>query len=337
MKLLTAEERIRRLKEKKEEEKKKKKRIQKRNSMRKWRAKKKKEKEKEKRIKEKEKEKAKIKEKEDKKKLKEKAKRLEKRHCKYNKYLRNYMRKVREKRYNERIKSGDVYGYFMVVLTKNRKRIKTVARSWWRNNALDKYESLLNENNSSVLCPLEISKNVYGVMIDGKEVHNTEYELLLIQKKDKGDDTSNMLRNSDGKLVENIILDSDYQILKKDEWLIEETFYVYGYHPKKDRKTAHFILDMLVNNCNRDNIKRVFIFKNKLVFQYNDDFDFIVCKNKDEAFRLYDILEKSIKKLNMNKYIFFTDELKRGLTSWFLDAMEEKTGWPRNVCNSRCS
>ena len=89
---------------------------------------------------------------------------------------------------------------------------------------------------------------------------------------------------------------------------------------------------MLLKDVSHDNIKRVFVFYNKFVIQYDGDFDFVTCKSKREADRLYMLMEKCITKLKLNKYILFTDRLTSYMTLWFVNEMVKKTGWSRNAC-----
>ena len=233
----------------------------------------------------------------------------------------------------EKAKNNDKYAYYMVVIMKNGKRVKRIGTTWWRNDAFDMYNEAVEENHSSVLCPLKIVETTYGKAQDGKYTKSMKYEIMIVEKVGEEEDKVSKFRDEEGKFIDNVITDSDYKIIAKDEWLVEEKFSVYGYHPKKNKKDAHFILnEMVLKDACRDNVKRVFLFHDKIVIQYDTDFDFIVCKTKDDAERLYDILEKKVIKLKKNKFILFTDKLTKFMTTWFLNEMEKKTGWRRDLC-----
>ena len=154
---------------------------------------------------------------------------------------------------------------------------------------------------------------------------------MLLQKVGGFEEKVTHLRDETGRFVENVIVDNDdFLILTKDEWLVEETFSVYGYHPNKDRKDFNFILnEMILKDCGIDNVKRVFVFNNRLIIQYDSDFDFVTCKTADECKRLYNTLQKYVGK---NKYVLFTGELTKEMSTWMLNEIEEKTGWDRNSC-----
>ena len=79
---------------------------------------------------------------------------------------------------------------------------------------------------------------------------------MILQRTPEGQQI-NSFRNKSGKFIPNIIIDDEnYTIIAKHEWLVEETFNVYGYHPVKDRKTFDFVLnEMVLKDCERIYIK----------------------------------------------------------------------------------
>lgn len=243
-------------------------------------------------------------------------------------------KKRRAAQLEERREKGDKYAWHMVVIMKNGKRIKRLGATWWKTDAYKIYSEAIEENEKNVLCPVKIHETDTKLQKKGVSSINMKYEILIVQKTNNPEDNVKKFRNEDGKLIDNIIVDNEnYKIIAKHDWLVEETFNVYGFHPKKERKDIHFILDeMVLKNSCRDNVKRVFIFNNKVVIQYDSDFDFITCKTDDEADRLYTILEKKVNKPKKNKFILFTGKLNKHLSTWFLNELEKKTGWERESC-----
>ena len=241
---------------------------------------------------------------------------------------RRYYKKVRAKQLKEREKNGDVYGYYMVLLMKNRKRMDKIGKALWKSNAYKLFNDAIAENRERVKYPERISKKTS----DG-ESHTNEYEILIVQRIPPESFTDNVtfIRDEHGKFIEHAVIDNDhYIILDKAEWYVEDKFNVYGYHPIKDRKSFDFIMDnIILKNLERDTCRRIFTFRNKLVVQYDSDFDFITCKTVKEAERLYDTIEKET---DGNPYLLFTGRLSRDMSSWFLDELEEKTGWSRKIC-----
>ena len=220
--------------------------------------------------------------------------------------------KRRKAQLDERKKKGDEWGYYSVYLTKDQKRVRFVGTSWWKTDAYKIFTESIEKNRNKVKFPQTKYK----------------YEILLIKKTNEDEDTVNSLRNEDGKFVENIITDwENHVIVDKSDWLVEEKFGIYGYHPRKQKKTYEFILnDLLLNNEDvGDEMRRVMVFKNKVIIQYLDDFDFITCYDNNQAKTLYDTLQDEITKLK-KKFIVFMGEAVPDAASKWLDKFEEKTG-----------
>lgn len=266
--------------------------------------------------KEKEEEKKRLKKIEHKKKLKQKQNR------------RAYLKK-RKAELEERKKKGDEFGSFSIYITKNNKRVRFVKRSLWKTDAYNLFNEMIEGNRKKTLFP----QTTYTDRKDGAhETKELKYEIILVKKTNGVEDTVASLRNKDGKFVDNIITDwENHVILDKADWFVEEKFGIYGYHPYKQKKTYSFILnDLLLSNedCG-DEMRRVMVFKNKVIIQYLEDFDFITCYDNEQAKVLYDKLQDDINKMK-KKYIVFMGETVTDSASKWLDKFEEKTGWKRN-------
>lgn len=241
---------------------------------------------------------------------------------------RRYYKKVRAKQLKERAKNGDVYAFYMVLLMKNRQRIGKIGKAWWKTEAYRLFNEAIAANREQVKYPVKICKSGNS----GKTWSN-EYEIIIVQRvtDDMFKDNVTFIRDEHGKFVEHAIIDNDrYIILDKAEWYVDEKFNVYGYHPIKNRKTFKFILDNIVlKDLERDTSRRIFTYKNKLVVQYDSDFDFVTCKTQEEAERLYDTIQSET---DGNPYLLFTGRLSKDMSRWFVDEMMEKTGWTRATC-----
>lgn len=239
---------------------------------------------------------------------------------------------------DERKKKGDEHAYFLILLCQNKKRIKRIGASWWKTDAYEIYNKAIEENQAEVKFPVKLRTRSEHTIREQNKIP-TKYEIVMIKNTSKDEDTVNQFRNESGKFVDNVITDmKDHKIVAKHEWLVEETFHVYGYHPLRHRKTYEFILNDIVlkDLDNKYDTRRIIRFDNKLIIQYVDDFDFVVCKNKDECKRLYDTLEKEIKEMK-NKYVLFMGDLIKSQRTWMLNKLEEKTGWDRNACKKATS
>lgn len=245
-----------------------------------------------------------------------------------------YQKKLRAKREKEREINGDKLSWYRVIITKNHKMVKSLGMVRLKSNAYTTYHNAIQENQNNVLCPILVNEVDSNTMAKtNKPLIDTKYEIMIIEKiKDKSDKPTK-LKNENGKFVNNVITNGCYKIIEKHDWLVEETYNVYGYNPKYDRKDCHFILDkILLKDLSPTNTKRIFIYNNRVVIQRDDDFDFITCKNGEEADRLYDVLDKKVNIPKRNKYVYFTGQLNSKLSSWFLNELEKKTGWTRQSC-----
>lgn len=260
-----------------------------------------------------------------------KVKKLERKKKLKQKQNQKYYKKVRDKVLQERAEKGDKRTYHMVVIMKNYKRKKRIGASWWMSDAYEIYNKAREENHNSVKFPVRLYEANTSKHKDGVKQTKPVFEIMIIQRNPDGGEKA-MIRNKAGKYIPNLIIDNEYYtILDKDEWFEEETFNVYGYHPKKDRKDFSFILnEMLLKDVSPDNIKRVFPYHNRVIIQYNDDIDIITCKTAEESERLHTELEKAV---GNNKYVLFTYRTSsKNIASWVLNKIEEKTGWTRKAC-----
>lgn len=293
------------------------------------------------RKKEKDKEKKAAKKKREKEKAREKKKeethkrRLKKKREAYKPiHIKNLRKKQNARAYKKRRaaelaehkSNGDVWGYYRIVLSKNYKQTKELSSSWWMLTAYEKFNNYIKENHEGVICEKIIAQS------NRQDSEEVKYEILLLKKIDPEKDNGvRELRNKWGMFVENKISNNDrYAIIAKDDWYIPETYNVYGYNPVSDRKTGRWIFDNIINkNCTRDNMKNIFMCDNKLIIQYNSDFDFVLCKTKDECIRLYNGLMAATDK--KNKYILYSNFISENRKSWLYDQLEKKTGWSRET------
>lgn len=222
---------------------------------------------------------------------------------------------------------GDEKGTFSIYLMKNGKRVKFFGRKRFKNAAVELYHDLLNKNNENVTFKQTVVKN-YGKFVEHK------YELVLVKKLSPEESNNvTLLRNNDGKFIENYLVDAPtHKILDKNEWLIEETFNVYGFDPQKERKTFDYIYNNIILKP-QTKYSRIFIYNNKLFHYYDDDFDMIRCKDTKQAIELYDKIDSMVDK---KKYpsIFFMGKLSGTSVEWILEKMQIKTGWTRNKCKA---
>lgn len=132
------------------------------------------------------------------------------------------------------------------------------------------------------------------------------HEYLLIQQSDA---EPTVMRNEYGKLVRQNLTVDGWIVVDKFPFEVEETFWVWGYHKRKERKTFLWVYEnMVVNEDEADCMKSVVIFHNKIIIR-NDDTDgigMVLCKTEGDAIKFYNLTEKRVRKDKLlKKRIFF--------------------------------
>lgn len=245
-----------------------------------------------------------------------------------------YYAKKKKAASEKRKKLGDVRKYCMILLVKNKRRVMKMGSAWWRTDAQKIFNEILERNRNEVKFPVKI-RTMSSRKIRAENKTDTKWELLIVQKNDINEDNVSQFRNDDGKFVDVQIIDkTEYKIIAREEWFVEEKFNVYGYHPKKDRKDYTFILnELFLKKLDKiHDILRVNVLVNKVIISHSEDFDFIVCKNNEEAERLYDALQNDKLLSKSKNVIFFGDIVGMEQKKLMYNKMEEKTGWDRNLC-----
>ena len=220
---------------------------------------------------------------------------------------------------------GDEKGTFSIYLMKDGKRTKFFGYRRYKVAALQLYHEILQKNNEAVQFPQKYVKS-------SKKIKKHVYELVLVKKLDEDDtDNTTLLRNKDGKFIENYLVDApSHKILDKNEWLIEETFHVYGFDPIRERKNFDYIYNNIILK-NTSIYSRILVYNNKLIHHYDEDFDMVICKSPSQAVELYDMIEKMIDTKKIPT-IFFMGKISGSMSTWILNEIEKKTGWPRSKC-----
>jgi hypothetical protein len=246
-------------------------------------------------------------------------------------FMIRYMREKKKEKQQAKPKVGKLYYKYRIVVVRNGIEIKRFGSYYDKDSAIDDYDKIMIEN-KKVILPKKVSRR--------NEIEY-KYEMLLL-KLNEEDLKHSKFPNEYGKLVDHVIevnpeLDvyewnkkkrekKDWVILNKVDYNYEETFFVYGYDGKYDRKDTGFILDELI--LNDDEPKQISIYKNKLLIKDDDHiFDLVIGKNKKITLDLYNKIEEICRK-NKIKYISFFGFCDGPLVSGFSEKLiQEKTGW----------
>jgi hypothetical protein len=148
---------------------------------------------------------------------KERLKKIEHKKKLRKKQNKRAYKKRREIQLEERRKNNDKFAYYMIVIMKNRKRVKRIGTTWWKTDAYNIYNNAIEENESSVICPVEIHETTNGVSIDGSSTIDIKYEIMIVEKIGKDEDK---IKKYGARYLKRRIIDNIETILAQQ--LLEE-------------------------------------------------------------------------------------------------------------------
>ena len=188
---------------------------------------------------------------------------------------------------------------YKIISCKNGKQNKLIGKY---RNIEDAYEvfNKLKENDKNVIFPI----SSYG----NDKLKNSIDEYVLIEKNDTKE--ASMLRNEYGVIIEHKTNREGWIILDKYRYLKEETFWVWGYDKKSDRKTFLWVFQNLLLNAFTSSYehKMICTYKNKVVIKSDNGYmDLIFCKSQEDSIRFYNLLEKYSRKNRLKRAIFIGD------------------------------
>ena len=98
--------------------------------------------------------------------------------------------------------------------------------------------------------------------------------------------------------------------------------------PKANRPTIEDVVKRLMVGAFKDKmVKQIIIVHNKLVIYNEDQFDMVLCKNKNDAQRLHHSLAKIARKQKIKSLMFMGTATPATITRMY-DLIKESTGWP---------
>jgi len=204
---------------------------------------------------------------------------------------------------------------YRVVLVSNGEYKKTLYRCNTRETVFINYHAIKDAN--KVFYPRKY--------INTNSIKPVKYQICVTKITEEGD-TFRILRDDYGKLYTEQPL-GDWTILTSDEYLIEETFWIYGFNPKSERPTITEIVKRLMTGAHAKNmVKQVIVVHNKLLIYNEDQFDMVICKNLVDAQRLHHTLAKIAKKQKI-KSLLFMGTASPAMIGRMYDLIQEKTGW----------
>lgn len=205
---------------------------------------------------------------------------------------------------------------YRVILVANGEYKKTLHRCKTRETAFINFHKIKEDN--KVLYPKRF--------INTKGIKPVKYQ-ICITKPTEPTDTFRTLRDDYGKLYTEKPI-GDWTILESDEYLIEETFSIFGLDNKTDRPNISEVIKRLLTGAHaKKMVKQIIVVYNKLLIYNEDQFDMVICKNLEEAQRLHHTLAKIAKKQKI-KSLLFMGTAQPAQIGRMYDLIHERTKWP---------
>lgn len=177
----------------------------------------------------------------------------------------------------------------------------------------------------------ECKKVVFPVRFNN-EIHvmiPSEHELVIIKCKDENDSFTNKIKTESGEYANYETDNEDWIVIDRASYEVEETFWVYGFHPRLQRKDFMWIFEnfILKDSKNKFMFKTVLVYKNKVLIECNGNLEMVMCKNKYDSVRMYNLIEDFCKKYKCKYVIFMGDIGKSKYKSQWIQKIKDLTGW----------
>lgn len=200
------------------------------------------------------------------------------------------------------IKRKGIKRIYSIILTNHDKRLKTICVNSTEEGIYKKLYKLLKEN-ENVVFPMQYN-NHYHQMVEAR------YELIVLKRREESDSLVNKVKNEYGEYVDYETDNDKWIVIDRANYNMEETFWVYGYHPKIQRKTFQWVFDnfVLKGSKNKYMFKNIVLYLNKILFECDGNLEMVICKNKNDSVRFYNQLEQWSRDRKL-KYVMFTGDI----------------------------
>lgn len=188
---------------------------------------------------------------------------------------------------------------YKIVLCRNGSQVRFIGKYRTSQEAYEEFNKQ-KELSDSVVFPR-------SYRID-KKFENSLDECVMIEKTDDG---PSMLRNEYGKLVEQRTNIEGWEVVDKFKMNIEETFWVFGYDNRSDRKTFMWIYNEMIirDGFGPYEFRRVFTYRNKFLVRYDDgSIGIVICKSERDAVDVYNEIQRRAKADKHKQIIFIGDK-----------------------------
>jgi hypothetical protein len=216
---------------------------------------------------------------------------------------------------------------YHIILTNHGKQLKYLYFTHSEERANKKLASLIKEN-KKVAFPMRWNNHEHVM----KEC---EYELVIIKYKDENDNDVSKIKDNTGKYVNYKSSDENWIVCNRAPYDIEETFWVYGYHPRLQRKDFNWIFDNFIKKDANDKyaFKSVQAFRNKLLVDMNGKLEIVICKNRSDCARLYNKIESVSRDMKLKYIAFMGDVTDSKYKENWVDRIQQLSHWKKFKIN----
>jgi uncharacterized protein YcaQ len=132
--------------------------------------------------------------------------------------------------------------------------------------------------------------------------------------------------------------EDNWIVVDKSEYNMEETFWVYGYHPILQRKNFKWVYDQYIMPAkdDRSTFISLLVYKNKVLIDVNGTLGMVICKNVRDSVRMFNEIEDRCKTDKIRRIAFMGDINRSSYKREWVDRIQELTGWDRKKIG-RCS
>lgn len=213
---------------------------------------------------------------------------------------------------------------YQIILTNKGRKIKQLCSDKTEQAIMKKFNALLKENKKEVVFPKKW-------IVQEHEMFPSEYEIVILKVKDENDKEVSQIRDEYGRFTNYSTNNKDWVVIDRAEYDIEETFWVYGYHPRHQRKDFRWIMENFIDKDARTKttFKSIQIYLNKVLIEINGNLEMVICKNKSDSMRLYNKIQEECEKKKY-KYIAFMGDIANSKykVNW-IERIIKLTNWNR--------
>lgn len=206
---------------------------------------------------------------------------------------------------------------YSIIFANHGKQKEVICSEETETKIYKRFNQLLKEN-KKIVFPMRFN-NEKHVMVE------SEHELIIIKCRDYLDNQVNKVKDDTGKFINYQTDNEDWIVVNRAPYNVEETFWVYGYHPKIQRKTFQWIFENFIakDANNKYMFKTIVLYLNKILIECNGHLEMVICKNKSDSIRMYNLLEQFCKK-GKYKYVAFFGDLANS---------KYKSDWKKKIMN----